>query len=57
MVRTWEKVANVLTNVGLTLFAVSIVVLSQSSAERLSAGLRSVRLRHPSRLTVKLWNV
>ena len=27
MVRTWEKVANVLTNVGLTLFAVSIVVL------------------------------
>ena len=27
MVRNWEKVANVLTNVGLTLFAVSIVVL------------------------------
>ena len=27
MVRNWEKVANVLTNVGLTLFAVSIAVL------------------------------
>ena len=27
MVRNWEKVANVLTNVGLMLFAVSIVVL------------------------------
>lgn len=27
MVRNWEKVANTLTNVGLTLFAVSIVVL------------------------------
>lgn len=27
MVRNWEKVANVLTNVGLMLFAVSIAVL------------------------------
>lgn len=27
MIRSWEKLANVLTNVGLTLFAVSIVVL------------------------------
>ena len=27
MIRNWEKLANVLTNIGLTLFAVSIVVL------------------------------
>jgi len=27
MIRSWEKLANVLTNIGLTLFAVSIAVL------------------------------